>query len=423
MNKLYFLGLLLINFATHAEIPPAYDFNSGLLTLPFVNTPQGAYRAELQFDPKAQREQFKLIKATTVSEAVESNQSPHFDFGTGLLSVPYVTTQQGSYSASLQLAPNTASSNTLVFNLTRANTYIAPRANKIHTCSIFPADNVWNTPVDTLPLHNRSNAWINTLGTSKNLHMDFGAGQWGGGTIGIPYNLVAGASVAKSNINFVAQDESDAAPYPIPSNYKIESGSDRHLLIVDTAACQLYELFDARYNNHWEAYSGAIWNLRNNQLRPNGWTSADAAGLPVFAGLLRYDEMASGFIGHAIRFTIPSSSSYVWPARHLTSGEAIFLTDTPPLGARFRLKADVDISGFAPELQVILKAMQTYGVISADHGAGWYISGEPDDRWDNELLKKLETLKGSDFEAVETTCMMINPNSAQADPAKCKTVS
>lgn len=421
MNLLYFIFLLLTSVSIHAANSPAYDFKSGLLTLPFVNTPQGAYRAELSYQPNTEPALFKLIQAVPVSQAEESNQSPHFSFDTGLLSIPHVTTQQGPYNAALQLTPN--STNALLFNLTQVKTYTAPKTNKIQTCNIFPADNVWNTPISSLPVHTRSSAWVNAIGNQKKLHMDFGSGEWDGGAIGIPYNLVKGSSVPKSIVTFEKPNESDGGPYPIPSNYKIEFAGDRHVLVVDTENCQLYELFEANLGSRWQAYSGAIWNLKSNQLRPAGWTSADAAGLPIFAGLLRYDEMASGFIGHAIRFTLPVSSGYMWPARHLTTGSDWFLTDTPPLGARFRLKAGYDISRFEPELQVILKAMQTYGVIGADHGSGWYVSGEPDERWDNALLKKLEVLKGNDFEAVETLCMLINADSAQADAAKCAAAS
>ncbi|NOT84198.1 MAG: hypothetical protein HOP02_05295 [Methylococcaceae bacterium] len=293
------------------------------------------------------------------------------------------------------------------------------KANNAPGCTIFPADNVWNTPVNTLRVHSRSNAWINAIGSTKNIWMDFGSGQWAGGTIGLPYNEVTGSSVVKSSINFTYHDESDMGPYPIPTNYKIEFGSDHHLLMIDKEACQLSELYNAQFNNVWTADAGAIWQLNSNALRPANWTSADAAGLPIFPGLVRYDEVAAGFIGHAIRFTVPSSSSSIWPARHRTAGTPGLLTDTPPLGARFRLKANYNISSFAPELQVILKAMQTYGIISGDNGSPWYITGTPDERWNNMLLHNLSILKGGDFEAVETSCLMVDPNSGQADLSKC----
>lgn len=422
MRKMYFIGLLSFSLNSQADNSPTYDFNNGLLTLPFVNTQQGAYRVELKIDPQdnnSQPTQFKLTSVSASKENVDSNHSPHFNFESGLLTIPHITTAQGPYSASLQLTRTSNTTNPPQFNLTRVSNYIAPRSNKIQTCPIFPTDNAWNVPINTLAVHNRSNAWINAIGEAKKIHMDFGAGKWEGNKIGLPYNLVRNSTTQKYNLNFETADESDAGPYPIPSNVEIEGGDDRHMLLVDTESCRLYELFNARNNNGWQASSGAIWDLNNNQLRPNKHTSADAAGLPIFAGLLRYDEVASGFIGHAIRFAVPSGNSYIWPARHLTSGYENVLTDKPPFGARFRLKADYDISRFSPDLQVILKAMQTYGLIAADNGSGWYIHGAPDERWDNEALKQLKTLSGANFEAVETTCMMINANSAQADPAKC----
>lgn len=412
MFRFFSCCLLLIAVNSYAESTPSYDANSGVLTLPFVNSQRGMYRAELQIDPSAQPIKFKLTRVEVVSAATESNQSPHYNFDTGLLTIPHVVTPQAALSAALQLTATDSG----LFSLARLNPYIAPKANKVQTCKIFPADNVWNTPIATLAVHSRSDEWINTLGRNKRLHMDFSSDATSGG---IPYNLVKSSETLKVNPVFDTPHESDAGPYPIPNNPKIEAGYDQHLLTVDTDTCHLHELYRVDANNGWRAGSGAIWSLNTNQLRPLHWTSADAAGLPIFAGLLRYDEVVSGFIGHAIRFTVPSSNSYVWPARHLTAGAYDILSDKPPFGARFRLKASFDISGFTPEQQVILKAMQAYGVINADNGSAWYIGGAPDERWNEGMLKKLEVLTGGDFEAVETTCMMINANSAQADPAKC----
>lgn len=411
MLKILCIGLLLVSMNIHAESPPSYNPNSGVLTLPFVNSQRGTYRAELQVDLSTQPIKLTLTRVESVSAAVESNHSPHYNFDTGLLTIPQVTTPQGALSVVLQLTSDKG-----LFNVTRLNPYIAPRTNKVQTCTVFPIDNVWNTPINTLAVHSRSNEWINSLGVNKRLHMDFGSDVSSGG---IPYNLVKGSDTLKVNPVFEASSESDTGSYPIPNNPIIEAGYDRHLLVVDTDTCHLHELYSVTVDNGWHAGSGAIWSLNTNQLRPLHWTSADAAGLPIFAGLLRYDEVASGFIGHAIRFTVPSSNSYVWPARHLTAGAYDILSDKPPFGARFRLKASYDISGFTPEQQVILKAMQTYGVINADNGSAWYIGGAPDERWNESVLKKLQVLTGGDFEAVETACMMININSAQADPAKC----
>lgn len=250
--------------------------------------------------------------------------------------------------------------------------------------------------------------------------MDFGAGTWNGGPIGIPYNLVEGSAVTHYPFDFYYADESDPGPYPIPSPYLIEYGSDHHILVADTESCRLYEIYDAWQDaGGWHGGSGAIWDLRSHVLRPAGWTSADAAGLPILPGLARYPDILSGSIDHALRFTAPATNSYVWPARHLTAGTPGTLTDTPPMGARFRLKAGYDISGFAPELQVILRAMKTYGIILADNGSPWYVSGAPDERWNNDRLHDLDVLTGNDFEAVDTACLMVDTDSGQALPSRC----
>ena len=195
----------------------------------------------------------------------------------------------------------------------------------------------------------------------------------------------------------------------------MEFGSDHHILTLDSETCRLYEIYDASFSGgQWSGGSGAIWDLNSNALRPDGWTSADAAGLPILPGLVRYDEILAGQINHAIRFTINNTNSYIWPGRHLTSGTPGVVTNTPPMGARFRLKANYDISGFAPEMQVILQAMKTYGIIVADNGSDWYISGAPDERWDNDMLHTLDVLTGSNFEAVDTSGLMLDADSGQA---------
>lgn len=282
-------------------------------------------------------------------------------------------------------------------------------------CPLFPADNAWNVRVDRLPVHPRSAQWIDSIGRSTGFHMDFGSGSWDGGPIGIPYNVVSGASILKTTLDFYYPDESDPGPYPIPADPHIEYGSDHHILIVDSDDCTLYEIYDASYDGAvWSGGSGAVWDLDSNALRPADWTSADAAGLPILPGLMRYDEVLAGEIRHALRFTASSTDSYIWPARHLTSGSPGVLTDIPPMGARFRLKADYDISGYPPELQVILQAMQTYGIILADNGSDWFVSGAPDERWDNEMLHLLDALTGGDFEAVDTAPLIVDPDSGAA---------
>jgi hypothetical protein len=263
-------------------------------------------------------------------------------------------------------------------------------------CALFPADNPWNMRVDNLPVAANSDAIIASIGANTGLHPDFGAGKYGGGPIGIPYNL-ANASTKKFKIKFQYASESDPGPYPLPKKLKIEHGSDRHALIVNTSTCTLYELFALKGK---KAGSGAIWNLSSNALRPDGWTSADAAGLPILPGLARFDEVAAGSIDHALRFTVQHSrNAHVWPARH----DASSLTDPnlPPMGLRVRLKASFDTSGFPQQVRVILTALKRYGMMVADNGSNWYISGAPDPGWSNDDLHMLNQVHGSDFEVVD----------------------
>ncbi|HQE93299.1 MAG TPA: hypothetical protein PLH19_10635 [Anaerolineae bacterium] len=285
-------------------------------------------------------------------------------------------------------------------------------------CSVFPADNIWNTPVDTLPVAANSAAYVATIGANAVVHADFGSGLWEGGPIGIPYVDVPGTQ-ALVPVTFDYDDESDPGPYPIPPNAPIEGGAssdgDRHVLVVDRDHCMLYELYDASPVDGgltWTAGAGAIYNLSSHALRPATWTSADAAGLPILPGLVRYEEVAAGEIRHALRFTAPETRhDYVWPARHYASD--LTGTQYPPMGQRFRLKADFDISGFSPEVQVILQALKTYGMMLADNGTSWYISGVPDERWDNEVLRELHEVTGAAFEAVDVSSLMLDVDSGQ----------
>jgi hypothetical protein len=294
-----------------------------------------------------------------------------------------------------------------------------PTAVAAGACPILPADNIWNTPVDTLPLDPNSDVYINTIGSDGTLHPDFGSGVWPPGStspIGIPFVEVPGSQPLVEIIFTDWGDESDPGPYPVPPNAPIEGGpdgdGDRHVLVIDQDNCILYELFYAWPQNdgRWEASSGAVYNLQSNALRPDGWTSADAAGLPIFPGLVRYDEVEAGVINHAIRFTVPETrSDHIWPARH----DASNLTGSqyPPMGQRFRLKADFDITAFHPQVQVILQTLKTYGMILADNGSAWYLSGVPDERWDNDILHQLGDVPGSEFEAVDVSSLIVNPNS------------
>jgi hypothetical protein len=289
----------------------------------------------------------------------------------------------------------------------------------ISGCSIFPYDNVWNTPVDTLPAITQPDN-VGSIGKKKTFHADFGSGIWNGAPIGIPFVVVT-ASQPKVNIKYVEYgDESDPGPFPIPRNAPVEGGAgssgDRHVLVLDSSTCTLYELYHAypQSNGSWNADSGAKYNLiANGPLRTAGWTSADAAGLPILPGLARYDEVAEGEIRHALRFTAPcTQDNYIWPARHKAGSCG---SNYPPMGQRFRLKASFDISGAPAQTQVILRAMKKYGIILADNGSSWYITGAPDERWNEDHLHWLDSnLHGSDMEAVDTSSMMIDPDSGQA---------
>jgi len=287
-------------------------------------------------------------------------------------------------------------------------------------CPMFPSNNIWNRRVDSLPVHSSSQAFVSSIGTTAGLHPDFGAGMWDGGPIGIPFVTVPGTQPFVPITFIWYGDESDPGPYPIPPHAPIEGGSnstgDRHVLVADTGSCTLYELYYAwpQGDGSWQAGSGATFDLASNALRPAGWTSADAAGLPILPGLVRYDEVAAGEIKHALRFTVPRTrQAYVWPARHYASSS----TDAtlPRMGERFRLKASFDTSSFSATNRVILTALKTYGMFLADNGSAWYLSGAPDSRWNDTDLHDLQNrVHGSDFEAVDASSLMIDPNSAQS---------
>jgi hypothetical protein len=282
-----------------------------------------------------------------------------------------------------------------------ANPVAAVSVPGARACPLFPATNVWNKRVDALPVKGNSARLIASIGLDSYVHADFGS--YAG--YGIPYNVV-GSTTARHAVAFRWADESDAGPYPIPAVPKIEGGSDRHILMVERDQCRLYELFNARRDSagRWLADSGATWDLRSNALRPAGWTSADAAGLPILPGLVRYDEVARGAIAHALRFTAARTRSrYMYPARHEASDDDS--PGLPPMGLRVRLKANVDISGFGPQARVVLQALKLYGMILADNGSNWYISGASDSRFDDDDLHDLHRLDGSAFEVVDTSML------------------
>lgn len=268
---------------------------------------------------------------------------------------------------------------------------------RVGSCAVFPADNPWNTDISNAPVHPDSARYIASIGLTKNLHPDFGSNPG----YGIPFDVV-GAGQAKVPIRFTAYgDESDPGPYPIPPDATTEHGGDNHVLVVDRDACVLYELFGAkRAGNGWDAQSGAVFDLKSNALRPDGWTSADAAGLPIFPGLVRYDEVKAGRIAHALRFTAsPTQQAYIAPATHAAGGSD---RSTPPMGLRVRLKKDYDLSRFSGDARVILEAMKTYGMILADNGSDWYVQGEMGAPWNDDALASLKSVPGSAFEAVST---------------------
>jgi len=271
-------------------------------------------------------------------------------------------------------------------------------------CPIFPANNPWNERVDTLPVASNSAQLIASIGLDTGLHPDFGSGLYAGQRIGIPFDVVS-KTTPRDRLSFEYADESDKVRYSIPSNVHIEGGSDHHAILVDKSACRLYELFALhRTESGWAAGSGATWNLRSNHVRPAGWTSADAAGLPIFPGLARYDEVARGVIDHALRFTVEHTRrASIYPARHYASSSDD--PSLPPMGLRVRLKAGVDISGFPRQARIVLQALKTYGMIVADNGSNWYISGAPDPRWSNDALHTIGRITGSDFEVVDTTSL------------------
>lgn len=265
-------------------------------------------------------------------------------------------------------------------------------------CRVFPAGNVWNRRVDTLPVRADSETLKRSIGLDRHLHPDFGA--YSG--YGIPYNVVS-RSTPRRAVTFRWPRESDRVRYPIPSRVRREASSDHHILMLDKDSCRLYELFAARkVDGRWRAGSGAVWDLGSNHLRPAGWTSADAAGLPILPGLVRYDEVRAGAILHALRFTAPRTrTGYVYPARHQAGDSSS--AALPPMGLRIRLKTSVDISGYPRQARVILTALQRYGMILADNGSPWFVTGAPDRHWDDEALHTLQRIHGSDFEVVDTS--------------------
>jgi len=275
-------------------------------------------------------------------------------------------------------------------------------------CPVFPKSSQWNQRVDDLPVLAGSDRMVRAIGADDTMHADFGSGLYQGAKIGIPF-VTVGRSQHRVPVRFDYDDESDPGPYPIPRHVPIEGGrssdGDRHVIVVDRARCRLYELFAAYPHDggdRWTAGSGAIWSLRSNKMRPAGWTSADAAGLPILPGLVRWNEVKRGRIDHALRFTVPETRrDYIYPARHFASDSND--PDLPAMGQRFRMKSNYPIDGFPRQARVVLNALKRYGMLVADNGSGWYVTGAPNCHWDNDALHTLHDVPGSAFEVVDTS--------------------
>jgi len=295
---------------------------------------------------------------------------------------------------------------------------LAVSAKGIARCAVFPKNNFWNTPVTGLPKHKRSAVWMSHMSPRRDLHPDFGPAY---GEQPVPYGIpitVVGANHPRVKVRFAYASESDRVRYPLGPRTKIEGGSgadgDRHAIVIDRATCKLYETFYTRHSARgWSAGSGAVWDLDSNRLRRDGWTSADAAGLPILPGLLRLSEVKAGRVLHAIRFTTDiTSMHHVWPARH-DAGSRRSL-NFPPMGARFRLKPGFDLTGYAHSTKVVLTAMKRYGMVLADNGSPWYFQGESIKGWPPRMIEELKTIPARAFVAVDTRSMRIRAASGRA---------
>jgi hypothetical protein len=284
------------------------------------------------------------------------------------------------------------------------------------SCSEFPADNWWHADVSDLPVHRRSRQWLSHMSTGVDLHPDFGPSYGDGPNYGIPITVV-GSGHKKVRVRFGYASESDRVRYPLGKDTRIEGGrrssGDRHAIIVDKGRCRLYETFATRVRNgRWQAGSGAVWSLRSNALRPDGWTSADAAGLSILAGLLRWNEVRDNRIDHAIRFTTDvTSRHHLWPARHdagSTNNRAY-----PPMGARFRLKSSYSAARLSPKARIVVRAMKKYGLVLADNGSPWFFQGEQNRNWPDQLIEDLKSIPASAFVAVDTSSLKVSNNSGQ----------
>jgi hypothetical protein len=296
----------------------------------------------------------------------------------------------------------------------------ADLARSVAGCRVFPASNFWHADISTLPKHSRSDAWLRHMSPRSDLHPDFGRSY---GAQRVPYGIpitVVGERHRRVNVRFTYARESDRVRYPLGRDTKIEGGrnssGDRHAIVVDKTRCRLYETWNTnKRDGRWHAGSGAVWDLSSNKLRPDGWTSADAAGLPILPGLLRWSEVRKGKVDHAIRFTTDvTDRRYVWPARHQAG--SVNNRNYPPMGARFRLKASHDLSQYSGRTRVVLRAMKHYGLVLADNGSPWYFQGDASKKWPSKLISELKQVPARAFVAVDTSSLMVAPDSARVAP-------
>jgi hypothetical protein len=283
-------------------------------------------------------------------------------------------------------------------------------------CPVFPADNYWHADIRKLPVDSRSKVWMSHMSSGDDLHPDFGPSFGDGPNYGIPVTVV-GKSHPRVHVKFQQPSESDKVRYPLGKDTRIEGGrhssGDRHAIVVDKSACRLFETYaTSERHGKWHAYSGAVWSLNSDRLRPKGWTSADAAGLPILPGLLRWNEVKAGHVDHAIRFTASvTSRHFLWPARHQAGSTGSW--KYPPMGARFRLRASYHPTGFGPKAMAVVRAMKTYGLVLADNGSPWYFQGEQNAKWPDSFIEQLKGIPARDFVAVDTSSLKVKNNSAE----------
>ena len=393
-----------------ARVPVVFTWDGAPADAPFVRTRRdGSFGATLSAPALAAGDHTLGAQAGTSSASATVRITA---------ATPTATPLPATATSTVAPTPQspTATATPAVPTPTPTPTQVVAGGPHVGGCPTLPADNIWNARVDALPVHALSASYMASIGNAVGLHPDFGT-VWNGAPNGIPFVTVPG-SQSRVAVSFTYADESDPGPYPIPSDAPIEGGpsssGDRHVLVVDRDNCVLYEMFAAypQPDGSWTAGSGAVFALTSDTLRPRGWTSADAAGLPILPGLVRYDEVSGGVIAHALRFTAAvTQRAFVWPARHYASSNTSM--SVPPMGTRLRLKASVDISRFSAANQVILQGLKTYGMILADNGSNLFISGAPDSRWNDSDLASLRQIVGSNLEVVDASSLQVDSDSGR----------